>query len=430
MINLIKKYSFNEILIILLPFFFISGPFLPDLVCTYLGIFFLFYCIKKNNFQEYKNFIFYYFILIYLYINFNSIFSFNPAISFKTSATYLRVILFIFALSFFLKKNNNLKKIFFYSSVASFLFLFLDSILQFFINYNLLGNKISFISRISSFFGEELIMGSFVARLLPIIIGISFLINFKNRDIINLVLLVISGILVILSGERVAFFYYIFLVFFYFTICKKKLLQFILIFILSFGVIFSYNKATIDRIFGHTYFQYKQINSVFSYRHSLHILTAYEMFLDKKIFGHGIKSFRNLCDNYEYEKRVQEKISNDYDLSIKNNLEYSYIKEFKNGCNTHPHNIYLEFLSELGIAGFLLFITIFFYVFYLLLKFLFYLKQKRFSNKNISSAFMLFAVFESMFPFTPSGSYFGNWLLIISYLPIAFYLSLMKRRNV
>jgi hypothetical protein len=39
-------------------------------------------------------------------------------------------------------------------------------------------------------------------------------------------------------------------------------------------------------------------------------------------------------------------------------------------------------------------------------------------------------VFQSMFPFITSGSYFNNWLLIINYLPIGFYLSLLKIKNV
>ena len=429
MFKIQKKYSFNEIIIILLPFLFVSGSFLPDLFCTYLGIFFLIYCFKKNNFREYKNFIFYYFILVYIYINFNSLLSFDPKISFKTSFTYLRVILFIFALSFFLQKNKNIYKIFFFSSLACFLLLFFDSILQFFTNYNLLGNKIIFYSRISSFFGDELIMGSFVSRLLPVVIGISYLINFKNRNIINLIVLFISGILVVLSGERLAFFYYLILVFFYLFINQKQLIKFSLIFILLITIIFSYNKASLDRIFGFTYDQYKQSNSIFSYRHTLHFLTAYEMFLDKKIFGHGIKSFRNLCSLPKYESLIQQKIFNDINLRLKDNLNYSYVHEHRNGCNTHPHNIYLEFLSELGFVGFILFIIIFLYVFYLLLRFLFYFKKKQTTNNDISSAFMLFAVFVSMFPFITSGSYFHNWLLILSYLPIGFYLSLNNKKN-
>jgi O-antigen ligase len=272
-------------------------------------------------------------------------------------------------------------------------------------------------------------MGSFVSRLLPVVIGISYLINLKNRNIINLTILFISGILVVLSGERLAFFYYLMIFLFYFFINRKQLFNFTLISIPLIIIIFSYNKATLDRIFGFTYDQYKQSNSIFSYRHTLHFLTAYEMFLDKKVFGHGIKSFRNLCDHPKYESLVKQKIFNDINSKLKDNLDYSYVNEYKNGCNTHPHNIYLEFLSELGIVGFILFTIIFFYVFYLLLRFLFYFKKELTSNNDISSAFMVFAVFISMFPLVTSGSYFHNWLLIISYLPIAFYLSLNKKKN-
>jgi O-antigen ligase len=425
----LKKFSFNEYLILLLPFFLISGSFFPDLACTYLGLYVLFYLIKQKKTFFYKNIIFYYFTFIFIYLNINSFFSFNSFISFKSSLPYIRIILFIFALSFFLQKNKRLYKSFFFSSLACFLLLFFDSILQFFTNYNLLGKKIIFSSRISSFFGDELIMGSFVSRLLPVIIGISYLINFKNRNTINLIVLFISGILVVLSGERLAFFYYLMLVFFYLFLNQKQVIKFSLIFILFITIIFSYNKATLDRIFGFTYFQYKQSSSIFSYRHTLHFLTAYEMFLDKKVFGHGIKSFRNLCDLPNYENLIQQKIFNDISLKLKDNLNYNYAQEYKNGCNTHPHNIYLEFLSELGFIGFMLFLIIFFYVFYLLLRFLFHFKKEHTTNNDISSAFMLFAVFTSMFPFITSGSYFHNWLLIISYLPIGFYLSLNTKKN-
>ncbi len=32
----------------------------------------------------------------------------------------------------------------------------------------------------------------------------------------------------------------------------------------------------------------------------MHILTAYRMFLEKKFIGHGINSFRHLCDKEPY----------------------------------------------------------------------------------------------------------------------------------
>ena len=101
MYKIINLLSFNEILIIFFPIFLITGPFLTDFIGTYLGLYFLVYCLIKRDFKEYKNFLFIYFIIIYLYLNLNSIWSFNPKISLETTLPYLRTVLFIFAFSFF-----------------------------------------------------------------------------------------------------------------------------------------------------------------------------------------------------------------------------------------------------------------------------------------------------------------------------------------
>ena len=55
--------------------------------------------------------------------------------------------------------------------------------------------------------------------------------------------------------------------------------------------------------------------------------------------------------------------------------------------------------------------------------------KKKLQNHQYASAFMLLAVFSSMFPFITSGSYFNNWIIFISYIPIAFYLSFIKFYN-
>ena len=65
--------------------------------------------------------------------------------------------------------------------------------------------------------------------------------------------------------------------------------------------------------------------------HKAHYLTSYEIFKDNKIFGSGIKTFRYLCGDKKYE-----------------NIKTKYANH---RCATHPHNIYLEILSETGIFG-------------------------------------------------------------------------------
>ena len=118
----------------------------------------------------------------YFYLNINSIFSYNPYHSLKVSIPYLRYILFAFILGYLLSFIFNLRKIIFYSFFFTYILLLVDSIIQIFFGYNILGFKLSS-PRVSSFFGEWLVMGSFVARTLPVVLAISFFeeIKYKKR---------------------------------------------------------------------------------------------------------------------------------------------------------------------------------------------------------------------------------------------------------
>lgn len=479
------NFTFIKILIVSLPIFLITGPFLSDLACILIGSLFLLHCYFTKNFKEYRNIYFFYFFLIFIYINLNSIFfSFDFKKSFETSFAFFRIILFIFALSFFFREFNNLKKFFLYFFLFLILILLADSLYQFFIGHNFLGIVPLDSSRITSFFSKQ-IMGSYVSRILPLAIGICFLLNFKTK--INLSIIFICSILIILSGERLSFIYLIMFTIFYFVLDfnKKYFFYFISLFALLFLFLFIHNSKNIDRIFLHTYNQFneKKNNLTFlSYRHILHYETAYNMFLDKKITGHGLKSFRYLCDYPKYTvsnkilkdikeigkavKSSEDGVFNFYNQLNNNDLYVEvvlngdngkileripvghifyplvangsyvnkgelifYTYEFKNGCNTHPHNIYLQFLSELGFVGFIFFVIIFFFIFLNLVFLIFKHFKKNITIKEKCLASILFGLFLTMFPLFPSGNYFNNWLLIITYLPIGFYFSLVNRND-
>ena len=491
-------HKINTFLICLIPFFLVTGPFIPDFVATYLGIFFLFFCVYNNNFTEYKNFFFIFFIIFYLYLNLNSIFSFNSKISFQSSLPYLRVVLFIFCLSFYIKKNLNLLKFFYFINYFLLLFLLADSLVQFSSGYNIFKYKIDHTLRVSSFFGKELIMGSFVSRLLPILIGISYLINLNYRNYLNITLLSISGVLVVLSSERLAFFFFIVTIFFYLIIeFNKKNLIFLLIGLTLTSLTFFINQNSYKIIFVHTYDQIAKSDKIigFSERHVMHYLTAYEMFLEKKILGHGLKSFRYLCSNDDYLQKLINRNLKKYDVVAKengyiglmyggniklvyengtnenykrqsvtfynqNNYYYEgvvhwdfldiyypkinnnlfFLKPFKKDeilfinydvsgrCNTHPHNIYLQFLSEIGLIGFFFLLIIFFYIAINLFK-IFYklIRISYLKNFEKSKFFNLISIFLPLIPILPSGNYFNNWMLIISYFPLGIYLFQHKK---
>lgn len=103
-----------KLLIILLPGFLITGPFLADLSVSITALLFLIYCILEKNYKYFNNFLFKILFTFYLWIIICSIFSENIIFSLSTTFFYIRFLLFSCALYFFLENDSKLiKKIFF-----------------------------------------------------------------------------------------------------------------------------------------------------------------------------------------------------------------------------------------------------------------------------------------------------------------------------
>jgi len=300
----------------LFPFFLISGKFLPDFFVVLTAIYFIIYLfLKKKIFILKKNLILF-FLIFYFYININSFFSYSPLVSFSTSLPYIRMLLFSIFVAYHLSKTINLTKIIFFSFLFSYLILFIDSIIQLKTGINILGYPI-IQGRISSFFGRKLIMGSYVYRTLPILIAISYLENFKQASFLRVIAICLAASLVFFSAERVSLFYFIMTIILYLILLPNKKQFFFNIGMLavSFSLLIFFKPSTVDRVYKHTLFQLNEKKgSFFSERHEMHFITAYRMFLDKKFLGHGINSFRYLCDQFPYSTR---------DIIIKNNQNYA-----------------------------------------------------------------------------------------------------------
>ena len=118
------------------------------------------------------------------------------------------------------------------------------------------------------------------------------------------------------------------------------------------------------------------------------------MFKDNILFGVGPKNFRVVCEQQKY-----------------NFSKYT--------CSTHPHNTYIQLLSETGIFSFLIIFCLFLIVSFLLLKQLYFkIFKKTFFLNNLEIC-ILIHIFVSLFPLTPTGSFFNNWTSIMYYYPIA-----------
>ena len=223
---MIKNYNYfffekiPSILIILLPITLISGPFLSDLSVSIIAILFITYLIKKKDYSFINHKFTKIFLIFWLYILINSFLINNSFGAIKISLFYFRFLFFCLSFSYLLEKNNNLLKNLFFSFLFSFILLIIDGYFQYFSGYNLLGLKLPDGPRVSSFFGDELILGSYLSRLFPIFFGLTIFLykEEKKKILIIFLIFVLIETLVFLSGERVAFFYInisaIFIIFF------------------------------------------------------------------------------------------------------------------------------------------------------------------------------------------------------------------------
>ena len=410
MINSNKKnklifITIPSFLTIFLPIFLISGPFLSDAAISICGLIFIFNSIKNKLYKYYINKYFFNFIIFYLIIITSSLLSKNIFYSLNTSFFYFRFVLFSLSTWFLLENNKKLSIYLFYMLFFCFFILICDGIFQYFYNYNILGYKLQEANRVSSFFGDELIMGSYLSRLAPLLVGL-FLINksfSQSKNFFFYTIFTLLGLAIFLSGERSSFFYYLLLILYLTIFLNNKKIK--IFSILSLAIIFSlilYKPDTKSRIFTETLNQINNDNKTsksfnfYSPVHEGHYNSAIKIFFDNKIFGIGPKMFRIICREDKY-----------------------YVNAYS--CSTHPHHTYIQLLAETGIVGFFYVFIILTYLFYIILKALI---QKYFYNRFIFKEFqhcMIISFLITLSPFTPSGNFFNNWLNIVHFLPLGFY---------
>ena len=401
-------YKFPIILFSLIPFFLITGPFLSDSAVSLISVLFLIYCLKKKNFSFFKNKYFYVFLFFWGYLIFNTIINNFNLDSLKISFFYFRYGIFVIAIVAFLNFEHKFIKYFFYCLFICFAALILDGFYQYFTGENILGFKTNNNARVSSFFNDELILGSYLSRIWPIFFGLSILIFKQKKKLFFcfIIIFILSEVLIFLSGDRTAFFYINFSAIFV-ILFSKKLAKLRLITLLSsvfIIVIISYiNPTAKERVFDQTLNQMNLINKdqkanggiyLFSEQHNAHYITAYKMFLYNKVLGVGVKNFRNFCSN---EKYVYNKYS----------------------CSTHPHNTYIQILSETGIIGFVFLLSVLFYFCKNILRHV----LLKFKNKYYYTDFeicILSGVAIYLWPLVPTGNFFNNWLSILLILNIPF----------
>jgi len=395
----------------LFPLFLITGPFAPDLILSLSILGFLFICIKHKSFDYFKIKAFYLFLLFCLVCIVSSLFADDVLLSLESSLFYFRFGIFACLIWYLISKNISFLKYFFYCLLAVFCFLIFDGYFQFLLGFNVFGQEVIGGFHVTSIFDRPK-LGSFLARLFPLLLALMIAVRIRDKYVMVFggILFILIDVLVYVTGERTSFMYMLISSLFIILLINRfqyvRLVTLCVSLLLIVGITFvspTVKKRMVDTTLEQVGFGSDQL-IFFSPQHDSHIKTAFNMFLDKPILGHGPKMFRVKCSDPQYAVGISP-------------------------CSTHPHNFYVQLLAETGILGFLFLFSTFAYVMYCTYRQLktIFLKQKRYLSDY--QVCLLAGILISVWPFSPNGNFFNNWLAIIYSLPIGFYLHSVYGRN-
>ena len=449
-----SKYLFVNIVFSLIPLSLIIGTLALNANILFFIIINLIFFGKKLFAQSYSN-IDKFVIVAFVFILFTGIFNtienyyfgdreyiylpgvpvagdenYDFTILIKTIA-FMRYLLIYLIIKFLIDKNFLKFKLFFASSSFFCMFVCLDVIFQFFVGVDIFGFESPASRKLSGPFHEELIAGGYIQRLsLFLLFFFPIFIKINNKPFayfLTFFLFSIMFVAILMSGNRMSLVLFIITIFLI-MVTEKKLRKHIWIMTMIATIIFTSiyfsNKeinTNFKNFFRQTFIILKVVNPINLFRdynfdrtylpeHFDEFESFYDTWHMNKFIGGGVRAFRFNCPKRE-------------NIYVGPTPEASE----RGTCNTHPHNYYLEILTELGLVGLIMFLLIiskivWFYVF----------KGSLFKNYIIPRKievpfFMLF--FAEIFPFKTSGSFFASFNATFFFIVLAVTVALINKRK-
>ena len=426
-----NKINLNYLFIILLAFLpisFIAGNLIINLnVILIIILTFLVFGsdLSKVKFTFLDKTILMFFLIVIFTGLYNDLIFFSKheyLENYKTSLKsifFFRYFLFYLSIKYLIEKKIIDLKLFFLSCLICSLFVCLDIFYQFLNGEDIFGYKMISDRRMSGPFGDELIAGGYLLRfsIIALFFIPIFYKNFHNNfvKIVTSLAILIFIIGIILSGNRMPLIMFVFTLGFI-TIMQKETRKYFIVLIASACIIFFTLLKFYTPAKYHFHSFYNDISKIivsvknrdFNNEKAPLYLQQFSSFYDtwlmNKYIGGGIKNFRFYC----HLRPNVEKTSN-------------FV------CNMHPHNYYLEILTETGLLGMLVILIIFIQILFLG----FY--KKYFSegsiNQNMLITPFIFLFISEIFPLKSTGSFFTTNNTTYLFLILSIIIGIIKKDN-
>lgn len=405
-----KKSLDNSIIVLIsfIPISILLGSAISVSNIIIISLLSVFLIINKNLIGIFKDQIMVLLLLLLFYLLINSLIAEDLNITLKRNIGFIRFILFFLFINyiFYIYDKSKINYIYLIWTVILIVVLF-DVNYEFYSGKNIFGFTSDNKKRIVSFFKDENIVGSFINGFVFIIFG--YLIqrltynNTNKYKFFLFTFILIASICMILTGERSnTIKYFIAMIIFFSAINQLSVLKKIQIF-LSILIVFLVIVSNSTKI------KHRYINDMLDKLNSSNVVkehiyfslykTGLNIFKENLYFGVGNKNFRVIA----CEKKLQ--------------------KDIELICNTHPHQIYIEFLSEHGLFGTLIILSI---LFTLIFKNITKIYKK---NNTIQLGCLVYMIVQFI-PLLPSGSFFSDFNLTFFMLNFSIYFASTNETNI
>ena len=424
----LSKGNFLNILLALFPVSFIAGNTIINLNIILLIIStLLFYGRKSFKLRYYTLdkliivfFIFVIFTGIYNDIKFYVHDLYPKGINTTIKSIFFLKYLFLYLILRFLIENTIVNlKFFFITCSFSTLFVCLDIFYQFKFGVDIFGYEPIHVRKLGGPFGDELIAGGYIQRyflfsffLIPL--------YFKNQKkflkLIIPILFIVYLVGIILSGNRMPFVLFIFLlslIFLFQQQVRKYFLSFLILTVVFFSLVYNSNEKVKANFNNFKSIVYSTTDLIVkrdflnpnSPQYLKEFVTFYDTWLMNKYIGGGIKNFRWYCHHREPGLAAKK----------------GFI------CNMHPHNYYLEILTETGVIGFAMVFSIFMIVLYLSF-YKKYFSKSPLNDNNVIIPFIFLFIAE-IFPIKSTGSFFTTGSTTYLFLILGILIAICRKNN-